>query len=107
METAADTQPLPCKDHGQKGSAYGYGTARLPAALGRKTTSAHRWAYAKHAGVSIDSLLGQDVMHKCNNSRCIEPTHLEAGSHSQNQKDAQAAGTGYSFFRDGHRPRRA
>lgn len=96
-----------CVDHGQKGMVYGYGTSRLPASVyGRRTTSAHRWAYCKDKGLHLDAIVGLDVMHTCNNARCINPAHLEVGSHSQNQKDAQENGTGYSYFRDGVRPRR-
>jgi HNH endonuclease len=95
-----------CVDHGQKGSVYGYGTKRLPAEHGRVTTSAHRWAYCDHNGVSLSSIEGLDVMHSCHNHRCVNPTHLELGTRSQNQLDAQANGTGYSYFRDGPRKRR-
>ena len=98
----------PCKDHGQKGMTYGYGTARVPASMGmgRKTTSAHRLAYCKDRGVSLESIEGLDVMHHCDNHRCIEGEHLEAGTHSANQLDAQQRGGGYSYFRDGPQARR-
>lgn len=95
-----------CIDHGQKGTLYGYGTKRLPKELGRKTVAAHRWAYCEHHGVSLESIDGLDVMHGCDNSRCINGEHLETGTRSQNQKDAHSRGNGYSFFRDGYRPRR-
>lgn len=111
METQvaiAPPQPKPCKDHGQKGMLYGYGTARVPvsAGLGRISTSAHRWAYCVSRGVTLPSIKGLDVMHSCHNSRCVEPTHLELGTRSKNQLDAQVVGTGYSYFRDGYRTRR-
>ena len=111
MVTLAATTPRllkPCKDHGQKGMAYGYGTARVPVSMGmgRVTTSAHRLAYCKDKGVSLASIAGLDVMHHCDNSRCVEPEHLAAGTHSANQLDAQRRGNGYSIFRDGYRARR-
>lgn len=32
------------------------------------------------------------VLHRCDNRRCVRPSHLFKGSHSENMKDAYAKG---------------
>ena len=49
----------------------------------------HREVYKKHYGVLDPNL---DVMHKCDVKRCINPLHLEQGTHSRNQRDARDRG---------------
>ncbi|WP_368900710.1 hypothetical protein [Oceanobacillus oncorhynchi] len=38
------------------------------------------------------------ILHKCNNSSCINPAHLEKGSHKENMKDRLAAGHYYNEY---------
>ena len=76
----------PCKDHGQKAERYGF-TSR-----GGKTVTLHRIIYCESNGVSLESIKGLVVMHSCDNPRCIEPTHLSAGTQQDNMKDRDSKG---------------
>lgn len=42
----------------------------------------HRASYYKY-----NNEYPELIRHKCNNKRCVNPDHLESGSHSQNSKD--------------------
>lgn len=72
-----------CIEHTQKGNAYGYGNGRLHG----KNISLHRQAYLRHHGLEPDAIAGKVVRHKCDNSRCINPEHLEIGTHADNIRD--------------------
>lgn len=76
---------LPCKDHGkQPCGKRGYAQLRR----GGRNLLAHRLAWAEANGVAIDDIpQGMFVMHKCDNPRCVEPTHLELGTHQDNMDD--------------------
>lgn len=52
--------------------------------------SVHRWVYEVTHGVKLTS--DQLVLHSCNNSWCIEPTHLRVGTHRDNAIDRIEAG---------------
>ena len=69
-----------CKDHGLKGMVSGYATAWVPDL--KRTTTLHRKVYYDTHGV-----FPEVVRHKCDNPRCINPDHLEAGSYSDNMQD--------------------
>lgn len=57
--------------------------------MGEKTTSAYRAAYELRYG-SIPE--GGHVLHKCDNSLCVRPSHLYVGTHGQNMRDRNQRG---------------
>ena len=75
---------LPCKDHGYKGGGDGYALIRTKE-HGRVLR--HRLVFFEHNGYWPEA-----VMHKCDNPRCIEPTHLVGGTRDLNNKDRAAKG---------------
>lgn len=73
-----------CIDHGFKGDAQGY--CRTTTKTHRNTRK-HRVVFAEANGVTLASLDGKVVRHKCDNPRCINPDHLEIGTQLQNVAD--------------------
>lgn len=59
----------------------GYGKAQFK---GKKYTSAHRWAYELFIGPIPD---GKFVCHSCDNTSCVNPSHLWIGTTQDNKKD--------------------
>jgi hypothetical protein len=57
-----------------------------------KLIKAHRLAYCEHNGVSLESIAGVVIRHKCDTPACIEPTHLEPGTHADNVRDKVSRG---------------
>lgn len=57
--------------------------------LGRKVVRAHRAAYA----ISVGPIpAGVDVMHTCDNPRCVNPKHLVVGTRAANNEDMRGKG---------------
>lgn len=54
-----------------------------------KQERAYRWIWKQKNG-NIPK--GKEICHKCNNDWCVRPSHLYAGTRSQNMFDAYAAG---------------
>lgn len=71
----------------------GYGAFKLHG----KVISAHRlvwqWNYGEIPG-------GLNVLHICNNRRCVNPTHLYLGTHKDNVRDSIANGTHHCFTQE-------
>jgi len=62
---------------------WGYPIIRL----GSKMVAAHRYVYIKKI-LKVDDLDSSIVVrHKCDNPKCINPEHLELGSHKDNYND--------------------
>ena len=70
----------------------GYGAFRI----GRRTVSAHCISFEIANGVTLPRRTnGPDdvfVLHRCDNRRCVRPSHLFAGSHQANMDDMAAKG---------------
>lgn len=63
----------------------GYGVIK---AFGRDI-SAHRFSYELHKGPIPD---GMQILHSCDNKRCVNPDHLRAGTHLENIREAWERG---------------
>lgn len=72
-----------CIEHRQKGIGLGYGST----SRNNKTYWMHRVVYCESNGLTLDNIEGKVVRHKCDNPRCINPKHLELGTHGDNMSD--------------------
>lgn len=61
-------------------SKHGYGVTRL----GGRQWRAHRLAYMKAFGVGPGQL---GVLHRCDNRKCCNPSHLFLGTNGDNNRD--------------------
>lgn len=52
--------------------------------IGKKFIAAHRMSFLLHQGYLNNDL---NVLHKCDNPKCVNPDHLYEGTHSQNNHD--------------------
>lgn len=69
------------------GSAYknGYGWLKVFGSV----KSAHRYSFELHKGPIPEGL---EILHSCDNRRCINPDHLRAGTHKENMHEAANRG---------------
>lgn len=65
---------------------WGYGQVQVNGRL----EGAHRYAWMLSTGKSIPNKM--NVLHKCDNRRCINPDHLMIGTQSENIKQAVQRG---------------
>jgi len=49
-----------------------------------RTVPAHRWCFEHHNGPVPDDVI---VRHHCDNTLCVRPAHLAAGTHGDNIQD--------------------
>lgn len=57
--------------------------------INSKTTSSHRYAYEQLVGPIPE---GMDLLHSCDNRKCVNPAHLRPGTHDENMVDCVAKG---------------
>lgn len=69
------------------GKRKNYGRLKIAPGQG---IDAHRFSYILHYGPIPE---GRIICHKCNNPRCVNPSHLYAGTYKDNHKDSVEAGT--------------
>lgn len=67
--------------------SHGYGQMKLNGSSFR----AHRASWIKHNGPIPEGL---NVLHSCDNRRCINPDHLFLGTHQDNMDDRENKGRG-------------
>ena len=63
-----------------------YGTIRTD---GKQQTKAHRASWMVHFGPIPK---GKHVLHRCDNTLCVNPEHLFLGTHADNMRDMRAKG---------------
>lgn len=83
--TACNDDPASCWEWqgNRPGGRYGHFS------VGGKTVKAHRWIYETLHGPIEDGLV---LRHHCDNPRCVNPLHLEPGTHQENRMDCVRRG---------------
>jgi hypothetical protein len=65
----------------------GYGIVAVVLNGKRTTTRAHRVAYVQANNLSLLDIENKLIRHRCNNTFCVNPTHLLLGTHEDNMRD--------------------
>lgn len=74
---------------------FGYGTISLRRrAKGAESQRVHRLMWEMHNGPIPDGLV---VRHRCDNPPCVNPDHLEVGTHEQNMQDMAERGRSIAY----------
>jgi len=61
--------------------------------INNKNQLSHRVSWIIHYG---EIPIGKDVLHKCDNPQCVNPSHLFIGSHKENMMDKTKKGRAHS-----------
>lgn len=85
MESFKEDEKTGCWVWKKSTCRSGYGQLKVF----KKMALAHRYSYEMHKG---EIPKGMEILHECDNKKCINPEHLRAGTHAQNMKDAGARG---------------
>jgi hypothetical protein len=76
-----------CWEWQARAEINGYGTFTVRSGVQRLV---HRLAYEIHAGEPPPK--GLVVRHRCDNPKCVNPDHLELGTHAENMRDKVSRG---------------
>lgn len=71
-------------------ASHGYGCVNSKP---HGTSLAHRAVYQEHNSVRLSS--SDLLLHSCDNSMCVNPSHLRVGTHSDNSKDRERRRRGH------------
>lgn len=52
----------------------------------------HRVAYCLHRDIPLSEIKGMVIRHRCDTPLCVNPDHLEVGSHADNSRDMRERG---------------
>lgn len=85
-----------CIEHTQRGRSGGYGGTTWKG----RSIGLHVKAYCVAHGLEAVPA-GMLVRHKCDNPRCINPGHLELGTHADNMNDRNIRNRGAKGSRHG------
>lgn len=78
----------PCIEWEKSRTTAGYGRVFKDG----KHVYAHRLAYCEANNLALEDISGLVVRHKCDNPPCVNPEHLEVGTHADNIRDRDARG---------------
>lgn len=88
---------------GARSKISGYGMITYTGPDGRKTTTAHRYAWRLIHGKQAPE--GLDVMHSCDVRHCVAPHHLSVGTRKRNINDCLERGRMTQVVKKGSRGR--
>jgi len=86
---ASFSEPDSCWNWPRSCTSHGYGQIGGQEDGVRFAAKAHRVAFIAANGAIAE---GAEIMHGCDNRRCINPRHLAEGSHLENMRDMASKG---------------